>query len=146
MPMLHDPAYRLRLQARVRALRPDSPRRWGKMSVDQMLWHVSDAMEVARGTRPAAVQKTPLPRPIMKFLVLNLPWPRGAPTMPMFLPQGNYGFTAERDRCLRLIDELSAKRLEDEWPDNPVFGKVKGRDVSRLHAKHLNHHLTQFGV
>ena len=146
MPMLHDPAYRSRLQARVRALRPDSPRRWGKMSVDQMLWHVSDAMEVALGTRPAPVQKAPLPRPIMKFVVLNLPWPRGAPTMPMFLPRRSYEFTAERDRCLKLIDELSAKRLEDEWPDNPVFGKVHGRDVSRLHAKHLNHHLTQFGV
>jgi hypothetical protein len=146
MPMLHDAAYRSRLQARVRALRPDSPRRWGKMSVDQMLWHVSDAMEVALGTRPAPFQKAPLPRPIMKFVVLNLPWPRGAPTMPMFLPQRSYEFKAERDRCLRLIDALSAKRLEDEWPDNPVFGKVHGRDVSRLHAKHLNHHLTQFGV
>jgi hypothetical protein len=146
MPMLHDAAYRSQVHARVHALRPDSQGKWGQMSVDQMLWHVSDAMEVALGIRPAAPVKSPLPRPIMKFAVLNLPWPKGAPTLPMFVPQKRYEFTVERDRCLRLIDQLSAKRLEDAWPENPVFGNVRGHDVSRLHAKHLNHHLTQFGV
>jgi hypothetical protein len=27
-----------------------------------------------------------------------------------------------------------------------MFGKMSGREVSRLHAKHLDHHLRQFGV
>ena len=96
--------------------------------------------------RPAPRQKVPLPRPIMKFVVLNLPWPKGAPTMPMFVAQGSHNFHAERERCLGLIDELSGRQLDEPWPENPVFGEVRGREVSRLHAKHLNHHLRQFGV
>ena len=146
MPLLHDAEYRSQLQNRLRKLDPDSQRRWGKMSVDQMLWHVSVAMEVALGTRPASPQKTPLPRLIMKFMVLNLPWPKSAPTLPMFMAKGSHDFNAERNRCLQLIDQLSAKNLDENWPDNPVFGPIKGHDVSRLHAKHLNHHLNQFGV
>ena len=114
--------------------------------MDQMLWHVNDAMEVALGKRPAPRQKTPLPRSVMKFLVLNLPWPKNAPTLPMFVARTAHDFSRERERCLRLIEELAAQKLDGDWPDNPVFGPVKGRDVSRLHAKHLNHHLTQFGV
>jgi hypothetical protein len=146
MPMLHDAAYRSQIETRVRALRQDARRQWGKMSVDQMLWHVSDAMEVALGRRAAPRQKVPLPRPVMKFIVLNLPWPKGAPTMPMFVAQGSHDFHAERERCLKLIEELSGRRLGEPWPVNPVFGEIRGQDVSRLHAKHLDHHLRQFGV
>ena len=47
MRTLHDVAHRSALIERVRALRPDSARRWGKMSVDQMLWHVNDAIAAA---------------------------------------------------------------------------------------------------
>ena len=146
MPMLHDAAYRSHLETRIRSLRQDAPRQWGKMSVDQMLWHVSEVMEVALGTRAAPRQKVPLPRPIMKFFVLNLPWPKGAPTMPIFVAHGRHDFHAERERCLKLIDELSGRQLDERWPENPVFGEIRGREVSRLHAKHLNHHLRQFGV
>ena len=146
MAMLHDAEYRASIQNRLRALRPDSERRFGKMSVSQMLWHVNEAMEVALGTKHIPRQKSPLPGPIMKFLVLNVPWPKGAPTMPAFVANTEHDFDAERARCLRLIDQLAAKDLQSEWPHNPVFGRVRGRDVTRLHAKHLNHHLTQFGV
>ena len=58
----------------------------------------------------------------------------------------SYDFAAEHDRCLRLVDELTSKPLDDAWPDSPMLGRMNGSEVSRLHAKHLNHHLTQFGV
>lgn len=146
MPMLHDAGYRSQIERRLRELRPDTQRRWGKMTVDQMLWHVSHAMEVALGKRTAPPQPVPLPRAIMKLLVLNLPWPKGAPTLPIFVAQQAHDFDTERDRCLSLIDQLTGKRLDESWPDNPVFGSVRGREVSRIHAKHLDHHLKQFGV
>jgi hypothetical protein len=146
MPMLHDATYRAAVQSRLRDLHSNAQRRFGKMSVSQMLWHVNEAMEVALGKKKAPKEKTPLPGPVMKFLVLNLPWPKGAPTIPMFVAKKEHDFDAERARCLRLIDELATRDLESDWPENPVFGRVCGRDVTRLHAKHLNHHLNQFGV
>lgn len=147
MAELHDPTCRAEIQKRLRALRPDAQRRWGKMSVSQMLWHVNEAMEGALGRIQADAMKIPLPRPILKFLVLNAPWGKGAPTLKRWVPQhDSHDFAAEQARCLRLVDELAAKPLDDAWADSPTLGRMTGRQVSRLHAKHLNHHLTQFGV
>lgn len=58
----------------------------------------------------------------------------------------SYDFHAEQARCLRLIDKVASTDIEGEWPLHPMLGRMKGTQISRLHAKHLNHHLTQFGV
>lgn len=146
MPMLHDDRYRANIQERLRALGPETQRRWGKMSVAQMLKHVNLALEAALGKISVPPEKAPLPRAIMKFIVINVPWPKGAPTIQPFRVEETCDFEAEQVRCLRLINELAAKELESDWPPSPMLGPMSGRDVTRLHAKHLNHHLTQFGV
>ncbi len=147
MALLHDPQQRAEILRRIRALQPDAARRWGKMSVAQMLWHVNEAMEGALGHSVAEPVRVPLPRPLMKFLVLNVPWGKGAPTMKRLIPQSDsYDFASERDRCCRLVDELASKPMNEAWPDSPSLGRMTGGEVSRLQAKHLNHHLTQFGV
>jgi hypothetical protein len=146
MKMLHDPVYRAGFEKRLAALRPDSPRKWGTMSVDQMLWHVNTMLQLHLGEIPAPRERTPLPRRVMKFLVLNLPWPRGSSTLPNLMAKQHYDFADKHQRCLRPIEKFTRKRLDEEWPENPVFGKISGTDVSRLQAKHLDHHLKQFGV
>ena len=147
MALLHDPQHKAEVLRRLKTLSPNVARRWGKMSVSQMLWHVNEAMEGALGRIQAEPTKVPLPRPLLKFLVLNFPWGKGAPTLKRWVPQSdNYDFASEQARCLRLVGELASKPLEDAWPDSPTLGRMRGSDVSRLHAKHLNHHLTQFGV
>ena len=77
MPLLHDEAYRSRVVNRIRSLRPDTPKRWGKMSADQMLWHVNGGLSMALGQIDVEPQEPPLPQPVMRWLVLNLPWPKG---------------------------------------------------------------------
>jgi len=144
--MLHDSAYRSQIEKRIGTLSRDTKARWGRMSVDQMLWHVNQGMEVALGQCHPAAVATPLPVPVMKFLLLNIPWPKGMPTHPEFVATRAHDFDRERQRCLALIGEIATKELNGSWPAHPVFGKVDGRFNSRLHAKHLNHHLTQFGA
>ena len=146
MPLLHDEAYRSQVINRIRNLRPDTPKRWGKMSADQMLWHVNGGLSMALGQIDVAPPRPPLPRRLMRWLVLNLPWPKGAPTLPPFVAKGAYDFNAERIRCLRLIEQLVSKPLDDDWPTHPSLGRMSGREASRLQAKHLDHHLRQFGV
>ena len=146
MPMLHDEAYRTHIIDRLRTLRHDTARRWGKMSVDQMLWHVNGGLSMTLGQIEVPARNLLLPRPVIRFVVLNLPWPKGMPAMPMFVASRPYDFESERARCLRLIDQLAAKPLGDNWPAHPLLGQVSGRDASRLQARHLDHHLKQFGV
>ena len=146
MPLLHDEAYRSQVINRIRNLRPDTPKRWGRMSADQMLWHVNGGLSMALGEMNVPPQKLPMPRPIMRLVALHLPWPKGLPTMPMFVAAGSYDFEAERARCLQLIDQLTGKPLDATWPTHPLLGKLSGREASKLQAKHLEHHLKQFGV
>ena len=147
MTLLHDPPVRDSIKQRVSILRADAQRRFGKMTVDQMLWHVNCGLENALGRYEVRDQKLPLPYSVIKFLVLNMPWRKGkTPTAREFLATGQYDFETERARLLRLIDELCAKRLDDTWGRSSFMGLMTGRDWSRLEAKHLDHHLSQFGV
>ena len=146
MPIVHDPAFRSSLRTRLQTLRPDTTPRWGQMTVDQMLWHIGDGIEMTLGSKPAAPGKRPLPAPVMKLMVLYLPWPKGAPTMPELVAKERHDFEAQRARCLQLLDALSTKRIDDPWPAHPVLGSMSGRAWSRLHARHVDHHLKQFGA
>lgn len=146
-PQLHDPAVRDVIARRVTALRPDASRVWGKMTVDQMLWHVNCALENSLGRFVVKERRMPLPNSVLKFLVLSVPWRRGnTPTAPEFVAKQQYDFGAERSRLLALIDEIAAKPIEGAWPNSSFMGPMSGTDWSRLHAKHLDHHLAQFGA
>lgn len=146
MPTVHDATTRAALRARLHSLRADTRPRWGRMSVDQMLWHVNQGLVAALGRAPSPTLKTSLPKPVLRFLVLSMPWPKGAPTAPQWVANGQYDFESERSRCLSMLDELGAIPLDGEWPVHPAFGVMEGRHWSALEAKHLHHHLTQFGA
>lgn len=51
---LHDPQARAAIEKRLRALSPHATRRWGSMTVDQMLWHCNEGMTAALGERVLA--------------------------------------------------------------------------------------------
>lgn len=119
------------------------------MSPDQMLWHCAEAMEVALGKKPYGemMKVPPLPKAALRFLLLRLPWPKGKlDTAPQFVAHDNYNFDAERARVLALIDEIAAREPGSLAQPHPVLGEQTMAYQARLQAKHLNHHLTQFGV
>lgn len=148
MLILHDPRARASLEQRLRTLRPDSSRLWGKMTVDQMLWHLNESMRLPLGDAVFEPMKTPpLPKPMLRWLVLNVPWPKGrAPTYRETVALGTYDFAAELSRLLQYIDRMCALPLDGAWPANPTLGPMTGAQWSRLQAKHVEHHLDQFGV
>ena len=148
MALLHDQATRANIRRRIESLTPETPRQWGKMSIDQMLWHVNEGLSMSLGKITPAPFKTPLPKFLMKFLVINVPWPRGSPTVPEIAAKkgAQYDFAAERARLLALVDEFAAKDINGQWAPSPGFGAMTGKESSTLAAKHLTHHLNQFGV
>ena len=69
---------------RLRALRQDSVRRWGRMSAHQMVCHLSDGYRLLIGERTTQLAATPLPRLMMRWIALYAPirWPAGILTTP----------------------------------------------------------------
>ena len=146
MALLHEAATRANLENRLATLQPATRAAWGKMSAAQMLWHVNQSMAAGLGQAALDSAKPPLPRAVIKFMVLNLPWVKNAPTNKALVPRDDCDFQAEVARCRRLMAEFGTRPLTGPPQDHPAFGNMTVTDQSRLHAKHLDHHFKQFGI
>ena len=146
MPLIHDPSTRASIEARLRALTPDSARRWGSMTPDQMLWHINTFLEFALGEGNHDQMKSKIPMPIMRFMLIHMPWPKGAPTHPNAKATNKYDFEAQRKRSLELISRFVSRPIDGPWPVDKAWGEVDGQFASKIQAKHFAHHLRQFSV
>ncbi len=142
--MLHDQRACAEITDRVQSLRAESPRKWGRMTVDQMVWHMNQGLLSSLGQLQMERQRAPLPTFIFKPMVLSLPWPKGAPTAPEYLAVSEHDFAREQTRCLRLVADFTRRALDERWVRHAAFGPMSGRDWSRLMYKHMDHHLRQF--
>lgn len=116
------------------------------MSADQMLWHCNQVLLSSLGEVKLPRRRPPIPYPVIKFVLLRMPWPHGAPTAPEYQPALVHDFGAERERCLALVDRVASRPLDGAGWGNAIFGPLSGPEWSRLNAKHLDHHLRQFGA
>jgi hypothetical protein len=148
---IFDPGVRATLDARLRALRMDSARRWGRMTPHQAVCHMSDVFKMALGDKPVAPAPAPLGR-VKRYVALHLPikWPRGIKTMPE-VEQGCGGTTPlefERDRAelLSLAARFAASTEAQRITTHPIFGPMTTAEWGRWGYRHMDHHLRQFGV
>jgi hypothetical protein len=135
---------------RLAALRPDSTRRWGKMSCHQMVCHLSDAFLCPMGEKTASSTKPPLPQAVMKWIALYAPmkWPQGIPTRPE-MEQGVGGtapvsFQEDRKKLTAIIKRFTSDQFD--WAAHPMFGNMNEKDWMRWGYLHCDHHLRQFGT
>jgi len=147
MKTIHQPYARAELIRRIHTLTPEAQRRWGRMSVDQMLWHVNGMLSIAIGELPFEPQESFLRRTVIRFAAFNMPWPKGrAPTAPEVTATRQYDFAQEQALLFDLLDRFAARDLQTSWPRHPAFGAMTGHDWTRLQHKHVDYHLQQFGV
>lgn len=147
-----DSAVRLGVDRRLNTLRPDSPRRWGKMSAHQMICHLSDSLRIALGERRAGSATGLFQRTVMKWFALYvpLPWPHGIPTMPE-AQQGAGGtppvdFARDREQLIRLTERFCDPARDSSCDSHPLFGRLTREQWMRWAYLHADHHLRQFGV
>jgi len=146
MLLLHDTAVRDSIRARIGALSPAASSRWGSMSAGQMLWHCNQVLGTSLNDIKVPLRRPPFPIPVLKFMLFRMPWPHGAPTAPEYKADVPRDLEVERKRCLELIDRFTARKLEEGGWGRAVFGEITGREWSCLQARHLDHHLRQFGA
>ena len=140
------------LIGRLRALRPDSVRRWGRMSVHQMVCHVCDGFRMGTGEKPVRSVTSPFRRTMLKWFALYapVPWPRGIPTRPE-IDQARLGttpveFAADVAQLEVLLDQVTAQPRNFDWHDHPLLGSMSEAAWLRWGYLHVDHHLRQFGV
>ncbi len=135
---------------RINQLRPESQPKWGKMNVAQMLAHCNVTYEmVYTDKHPKA---TGLKRFILKLMVKNAvvnekPFPQNSRTAPQFLISDEREFNTEKQRLIdyiRKTQELGASHFEGM--ESNSFGALTAKEWNNSFYKHLEHHLTQFGV
>ncbi len=148
MRTMFDDGVRREMIGRIRSLRPDSARRWGRMSAPQMIVHLTDQMSHTLGDHPVAPMKGPLRFPFVGHIVIYwLPWPKGRVKGP---PEAFVTKPAEWksdvDRLEKMLERLAARDPDGAWPEHAKFGKISGRDWGCFCYRHFDHHLRQFGA
>jgi len=100
--------------------------------------------------------KHPKPNFFMKFIlklfvknsvVGEKPYKRNSQTAPAFLITDTRDFEKERKRLIDYLNQtqaLGAKSFDNK--ESNSFGKLSIKEWNNMFYKHLDHHLTQFGV
>ena len=145
----HDKA---EILGRLRNVRPESGRRWGRMSAHQMVCHLADAFRMALGQKPVTPATGLLQRTIVKWFALYvpLPWPPGIPTSPEIDQEGGgtrpVDFAADVARVEALLELLTAPTRSLDRQSHPTFGTMSDAAWLRWGYLHTDHHLRQFGA
>lgn len=138
------------LVTRINNLTPETTPLWGKMSVSQMLAHVSVSYEMvyeSKHKKPSPLMKWILKTFIKEAVVGPKPYKKSTPTAKAFLITGDRNFDEEK---ARLIDYLhKTQQMGENYFDRKEshsFGELSSSEWNIMFAKHLEHHLSQFGV
>jgi hypothetical protein len=145
---MFDPTCREPMLTRLRSLKPDAARRWGRMSAAQMVAHLTDQMHHALGDCPVEARPGVLRWPPVRYASIYLvPWPKGRIRGPReaFVSQPT-SWDADVGGLEALLARFVARGRGAEWPDHALFGRMSGRDWGVFVHKHFDHHLRQFGV
>ena len=150
MPSVFNPADVSVLTDRIDKLTATTAPLWGKMTVGQMLAHCNVSYELAytdKHPKPNAFMKFILKALVKKNVVDDTPYKHSQPTGPAFLQKEDKNFEGEK---IRLIDHLN-KTLQlgeshFDGKESHSFGVLTLPEWNNMFYKHLDHHLSQFGV
>ena len=141
LPNIFDKNVTQGLIARINQLKADSQPKWGKMTAPQMLAHCNVTYEMVY------TEKFILKLFVKNIVVSEKPYKRNSQTAPAFLITDTRDFEIERKRLIDYLNQtqaLGAKSFDNK--DSNSFGKLSIEEWNNMFYKHLDHHLTQFGV
>ena len=135
---------------RINSLNPNSERKWGKMSVDQMLAHCNVTYELVyddKIAKPKGFKKWMLKIFVKNIVVSEKAYKKNGRTAPAFLVTNERDFKKEKERLNSYI--LKTQELGSDYFHNKEshsFGNLTKTEWNNMFYKHLDHHLNQFGV
>ena len=135
---------------RIDLLNSNSKPKWGKMTVGQMLAHCSVTYEMVytdKYPKPNSFKRFLLKSFVKKTVVGEKPYPKNRRTAPQFLITDEREFEKEKKQLNSYI--VKTQELGSDYFDNKEshsFGNLTKIEWNNMFYKHIDHHLTQFGV
>ncbi|MBD0331521.1 MAG: DUF1569 domain-containing protein [Chitinophagaceae bacterium] len=149
MKNLFDQATADEFISRIERLQQTSTPRWGKMNAVQMLAHCQAPFRVCFGElqlKQSLIGKIFGPMAKRKLLSAK-PFGKNLPTAKEFIVPDRKDFEEEKNSLIQQIRRFSLGGHEVVKNfQHPFFGKMTPDEWGALSAKHLDHHLQQFGV
>ena len=135
---------------RINKLTKDTQPNWGTMSVAQMLAHCSVTYEMVytnKHQKPNAFTRWILKTIVKRAVVSEKPYPKNSRTAPQFLITDQKDFLEEKNRLENyIIQTQELGKAHFHGKESNSFGKLTSEEWNNMFYKHLDHHLTQFGV
>jgi len=135
---------------RINALSPETVPLWGKMTVEQMLAHCNVTYEMIYENyhpRPNSFVKLILKLFVKNTVVSKKPYKQNGQTAPQFIIKDDRDFHTEKTRLIDYI--IQTQQLGEHYFDgreSHSFGVLTVKEWNAMLSKHLEHHLSQFGV
>lgn len=137
----------------LRGLKADTPALWGKMNAQQMIEHLYLVVSASNGrvTIDPQADEARLAYRKMRFFEKDTPMPRHFRVN--FVPEepNPVQFVHIEDAKMKLFEQL--QRFDDYFMEHPgitsvhpVFGALNYEEWVQNHARHIRHHLMQFGL
>jgi hypothetical protein len=137
---------------RINRLTPENQPVWGKMNAGQMLAHCSVTYDYIYDPRHQKTKAKGLKKFLLKALIKKgvcgeKPYPKNGRTAPQFLITDQKDFEKEKSKLIGYIKQTQEEGAESfDGKESHSFGVLNTTEWNNMFYKHLDHHLTQFGV
>lgn len=136
---------------RINKIQQDTTPQWGKMNSGQMFAHCNVPYEMVY-----EAEKHPKPNAFVRFIIKMMaknqvvsekPYPKNGRTAPEFIMTENKDFSKEQNRLKDYIDKTQQLgEAHFDGKESHAMGSLNKAEWNNMFYKHLDHHLTQFGV
>lgn len=136
---------------RIEKLTPETQPLWGKMDVSQMLAHCTVTYrylyEPEKFKKPNFLLAWVLRTFVKKGVTNEVPYKRNISTAPDFIIRDKRNFENEKKNLITYIQKVQQEGSSAfDGRASFSFGKLTVEEWNNMFYKHLDHHLTQFGV
>lgn len=149
MPSLFNESDAKAILERLENLTPQHQRKWGKMSIDQMLAHLSATMDIAVNAPSSKINLINFlfGRWAKAMVVSPKPYNNSLPTSKQLIITESKNFEEEKQKLILLIHQFIQNGPSAvDGKRHSFFGKMSAEEWSYAQWKHIDHHLTQFSA
>jgi Protein of unknown function (DUF1569) len=143
----YEPANYQSLLNRLDNIQPNSERKWGQMTVAQMLHHLNLAIGSGLGFYDLPDDSNLMSRTVNQFMVLEVlqRFPIGTQTaQPLKVVADDFDFEKEKKELRSILEKAYQTKSNDDWGRHTYFGRMSRKAWGKLIMIHCNHHFQQF--